>query len=621
MFVNDGAPVGLPALTLADNGTRLVPSTDRDWREWVSATATRNFLLDDTLIDWLDLYGRDHGFQPDAELANYDARTDFTEFLFGKAKEFELAVVEYLKTLTDVVTIASERGDSRRLEKAEDTFHAIASGAPVIYQPVLRNPQNRTYGMPDLLVRSDELLKLFPGLFPSAEGEVPAAGIGAVNWHYRVVDIKFTMLDFLAGGGLGNGGSNIAYKGQLYIYNRALARVQGYLPATAYVLGRSWVQVIKGQTSRGRDCLERLGPVTNESLIQGQPLDNLADEACAWVRLVRENGHNWVVLPEPSVPQLRPNMGTNDSTWSTAKSRIADELHELTLLWYVGFGKRCAANDAGIYRWNDPNCTAAALGVTGATVQPTLQAILDINRTDGPLVAPPKVTAAQEQWRATPALEFYVDFETVNDLDDDFSRIPERGGQPLIFMIGCGHIECGQWQFRCFTADALTEDCEEVIIDAWLAHMRAVRERLAPTGETPLAIHWSPAETSNLTNAYNAAIARHPHRAAEWSAGPNWFDFLKHVIKAQPVVVRGAWGFGLKALTQAMYEHGLIGTQWTDGPTDGLGAMLGAWWCAREAAQAGVSLRDIEFMREIEQYNEVDCKAMMEIVAYLRGHH
>ena len=620
MLVND-VPSGVLALTLADNGTRVAPQSDDEWLDWVSATSTRNFLLNDTIVDWLQLYGRDHGFKPDSELPGYSASTDFGEFLFRKAKEFETAVVQHLKTLTDVVVIASERGDSRSLQKAEQTFEAMTMGATVIYQPVLRDPQNRTHGVPDLLCRSDELLKLFPGLFDGVEAQERAAAIDGAGWHYRIVDIKFTTIELLAGGGLGNGGSNVAYKGQLHIYNRALGRIQGYLPRTAYLLGRSWSQTVKSVTYRGTGCLERLGPVAHESDVVGEPLGSFVDQACSWIRTIRRSGKDWVVLPEPSTPNLRPNMGGPESDWTTAKRQIANELKELTMLWYVGFAKRRAANAAGIYKWTDPACTAPALGITGPKLQPTLQALLDINTTNGPAVAPAKVTAAEDQWRKTPALEFYVDFETVSDLSDDFAKIHERGGQPLIFMIGCGHVEDGDWRFQCFIADALTEPCEETIIDEWLMYMRDVRQRLAPESDKLLAIHWSPAETVTLFNAYNAAITRHPHRQNDWASSPTWFDFLNRVIKAQPVVVRGAWGFGLKALAQAMFAHGLIPTNWADGPVDGLGAMVGAWACAQEATERGVPLREVELMQQIRSYNEVDCRTMMEAVAYLRAHH
>ena len=68
-------------------------------------------------------------------------------------------------------------------------------------------------------------------------------------------------------------------------------------------------------------------------------------------------------------------------------------------------------------------------------------------------------------------------------------------------------------------------------------------------------------------------------------------------------------------------QLGLIDTEWGDGPTDGLGAMIGAWWCAHEAEGRGVSMLEVELMQKIRDYNEVDCKAMMEIVRYLREHH
>ena len=75
--------------------------------------------------------------------------------------------------------------------------------------------------------------------------------------HYRVVDIKFTGLHLAASGELGNGGSGLAYKAQLFLYNRALGSAQGLLPPAAFVLGRSWEQREDG----GRGFFERLAPL------------------------------------------------------------------------------------------------------------------------------------------------------------------------------------------------------------------------------------------------------------------------------------------------------------------------------------------------------------------------
>jgi len=51
----------------------------------------------------------------------------------------------------------------------------------------------------------------------------------------------------------------------------------------------------------------------------------------------------------------------------------------------------------------------------------------------------------------------------------------------------------------------------------------------------------------------------------------------------------------------------------------GLGAMVGAWWCEAEAARTGVTLPGLSLMTEIGRYNEVDCRAMAELVAWLRA--
>ena len=127
-------------------------------------------------------------------------------------------------------------------------------------------------------------------------------------------------------------------------------------------------------------------------------------------------------------------------------------------------------------------------------------------------------------------------------------------------------------------------------------------------------IHWSPAEVSNFATAYNSAQERHARE--DWPS-PRWFDFLGEVMREEPVVVRGALGFGLKAIAKAMHGHGLIETLWGDGPTDGRGAMVGAWWCQAQ----GVPLLELDLMREIVAYNEVDCRVMMEAIRHLRREH
>ena len=159
------------------------------------------------------------------------------------------------------------------------------------------------------------------------------------------------------------------------------------------------------------------------------------------------------------------------------------------------------------------------------------------------------------------------------------------------------------------------------MIENWLDHMASVRDsgwrptaiRGSCTGQDMSNRRWRPPTTQPHDATHSAAPA--------W-ASPNWFDLLKLVIKAQPVVVRGAHGFGLKAMSKAMHKAGLVTTQWTDGPTDGLGAMVAAWTCQQEVPDGHAArLEDLDLMQEVRAYNKTDCQAMHDVLRHLRSHH
>lgn len=139
----------------------------------------------------------------------------------------------------DIVRIADGSGDIRSLEKAEATFDAMLAGKPVIYQVVLRDPENRTYGSPDLLLRADVARGLFPNCIGADEAAIAAPDLEG-GLHYVVVDIKFATLALNAKGTeIANARDGAVHKAQLYIYNiynRALGRLQGYLPECAFLL-------------------------------------------------------------------------------------------------------------------------------------------------------------------------------------------------------------------------------------------------------------------------------------------------------------------------------------------------------------------------------------------------
>ena len=126
------------ALTHDDIGRLVVPTGRGEWDGWVSATRTRNCVLGDPLVDWLNRYGEMKGYERDRP----DPRTDFLGFVFRKAREFETRVVTHLIRLLPggVRTILSADASPSQvvsLAAAEATWEAMAGGTPIIYQGVL----------------------------------------------------------------------------------------------------------------------------------------------------------------------------------------------------------------------------------------------------------------------------------------------------------------------------------------------------------------------------------------------------------------------------------------------------------------------------------------------------
>ena len=87
-----------------------------------------------------------------------------------------------------------------------------------------------------------------------------------------------------------------------------------------------------------------------------------------------------------------------------------------------------------------------------------------------------------------------------------------------------------------------------------------------------------------------------------------WYDIQKEVFLAKPVGIPGALGYGLKKVASAL---SLVA--WPGNLNDGLRASV-AGWKAYETERALES----SHMKIVKEYNEVDCKALYEVVRWLR---
>lgn len=561
------------------------------WDNWVSSTRIRNFMIDDPLIDYLEIYKRH---------INETYVNTFQSCIMTKGITFEHSIMEILlfKYKKDIVIVANYQ-QAKSYDKYMETIEHMRKGVPIISQGVLHDYNRKLFGMPDLIVRSDWFNKLFGIKINSTK-----SGLNK-GYHYRIIDIKYTSLILCSNGKyLRNSTKNIyAYKGQLYIYNKILGSIQNYTPKKSYILGKKW-SYQKGKETFSGSSFEKLAHINYQN--NDKFLRSKTSRAIKWIRKLNKKGHLWSLNP-PSVPELKPNMCNNDDKWSDFKKKLAYETNDITELWMCNNINRDIAENSGVKNWRThKNLTSEMLGIKGDKVSATLQLFIDMNQDsfiteqeNEKCIVPDKIKSKKYKWREKNAMEFYVDFETI---------IPEISNieNVIIFMIGVGVIIDGKWDFKCFIADKLDNDSEKKILNDFHSYIYHISIK---SRDIKL-FHWGNAENY----LYNEAMSRHPKLLNSFKLVTEWCDLLT-LFKEEPIICRGMLNFSLKTVVKAFYDNIFIETNYSDSEVaNGLNAMVLANECYNNSSK-------LYIMDEIKKYNEIDCKVMWEILTYLRKHH
>ena len=213
---------------------------------------------------------------------------------------------------------------------------------------------------------------------------------------------------------------------------------------------------------------------------------------------------------------------------------------------------------------------------------------------------------------------FFVDFETVSNLKDDFTRFPDQGCcQELIFMIGCGHVEDGEWQFPSF----ITRDLERSVggyasLNAWLDTWKTFAADWRPALLRSTGVPLVACGGQRAGNSYRSA--RRATSGNAWPPGNGSISSAGGPAGAG----RRARRYGIRAQgdRQSPPQHKLIETIWGDGPRTGSELWSGPGG-VRTRSPTRHSLAELPLMQEIARYNEVDCRVMTEGYHYLRIAH
>jgi hypothetical protein len=545
-----------------------------------SGTSVHNFMLDDPIIDYYKLLDSEN---PDLtkESKENDPEYLFFNFITNQGTLFEKNVIEYMKKniITDAdefVQISYSQEDIKSTLKYKETIDAINNKVPVIYQGVLHDYKTKTFGCPDLLVRNDYLSKITKKFIP----------IDIIETYYVIVDIKFNKLKLLSDGfTIGSYGRSIANKGQLIIYNRILSKIQNKEPKYMYILGRGNTYTKKSVTYNSNNCFDVLGHVDSSDTY----LNYKVDKALEWLcYLKREHKEPNFIIPYPNMSN------TYDVPYHNKKKEYAIKIEELTLLWNVGYKARSIAHKKGIYKLSDPLLNSCILEI-GSSKGSLIDAILKINNNSNDII---KIHNEESiELREYHEIEFFLDFETINDIFDDFSKVPEISKTDFIFLIGLFVVNniSGYSSYYYFLADDLSKESEKKIFD----DLNKIIDDYSAKSNDCMFYHWGSIEKTIYTKYC-------PERNI------NMCDLFS-LFKNDKIVVKGAYSYSLKEIGSALYKNGFITNNYSNNKvSDGLNAMILAEKYYKN------DKNDKEIMSNIIIYNQIDCEILCEILYSIR---
>ena len=539
---------------------------------FVSSSHLKNFVLKDTIIDYLEYYKINSLKQkPSIKRKIIIKKNNFEDFIKNKGME---------KFINNSVVIQGPVNS----DSYNKTIDAINNNNTIIYQGVLFNENNKTYGCPDLIIRGDKLNELFNENEP-------------INKYY-IIDIKFSSIKLSADKSyILNSDMIPAYKTQILLYTHALNKLLNQNVTKGFILAKKYFSESRGIKNTINNNNYNILATINYDSIDNKYNETLTN-AINWILKLRNEGSCWKLLPQPSINELYPNMSNNkDGKWRPIKKELAEKINELTLLINVGYQQRKNAFNNNIYSYKDEKCNSNILGLTGKKSL-IVDEIISINGSCIDLIRPLKINYSLKNWRKLPdnQMEFYLDYETTNDFDE----------LTFIFMIGVGYInKQNKWKFKCIVATNNTLNAQIDMFNEFWNYINKIL--LKYKKKEGVFIHWIHAEQTFFNKIRNLIQCKN-----------KIFLDLYQIFIEEPIVIKGALNYSLKTIANTMYNHGMIKTKWNNSSicNNGLDALL----IANKLYENNPIVK-LDNMKEIAIYNEVDCKVLYEILNYLRINH
>jgi putative phage-type endonuclease len=603
-------------------------------RSLITQKEHRNFVNKEPLLDWLNTYG-DRSTLPLDERYKYDIKS----FVFEQYKEFRQKVLQHIIDTVGADQCITVSDQTPQLDKIklqsktntrsasrtqlDTTISLINQQCPVIINGVLFNPDNNKLGYFDLIIKNSHLCTVFP----MTGHKLEQSKIAFNKDDYTFVQIKYSTLRLCAKNTyVLNTGSQRNYKNEQIHLHQVF---EYYQPNTnhSFIMGRKSSYTKAKVHYKNYNAFNSFGVVELEKRDK-KVVDGLGT-ANAWLLDVKKNGEKWSVDP-PNKPELYPNLkNTQDYPWRAYKTELAQKNRDLTNLWYVGPAERTRLWSIGVpedTKWDELDPTLLKYNNHYKSI---IRNTIEANKTGIPINLSQLRTELKD---IQSPIEFYLDFEFVNDLNDNFARFPQANSLKYIYMIGMVYVnhETREVRYYNYLLGRLDKSMEINMINTWLREMDTLNNH----NDSINIYHWGMAEKLQIEDylisqnllADDIDVTQMDINGEESSERSIERDIVRklnlidicELFKNFEVGVPGCFGFGVKEIAKTFHSRGWIRTIWPDNLT-GEDAMIAAYDAEKECESGKYSqLKEVPLMVDFVKYNYVDCKVMEEIVSYVR---
>jgi hypothetical protein len=310
------------------------------------------------------------------------------------------------------------------------------------------------------------------------------------------------------------------------------------------------------------------------------------NEAYKWVRDLRENGRSWDLF-NPTRHELLPNM-KHGSTYGYKRiiQSIISKNDELT-----------SYNDITLEKRND--YFMRNIPVEDALLEsnkPFLKSVADLRGTK-------KVSCDISKLVVPKKRIFYVDFEYINSFH--FKRDFSRADTNHLYLIGVLYEQDGNWLYKAFVPKQIDYETHSTSYE--VQNIRDWMDFMESFGTPYCVMNWSTAEQSmlaSLSKQYNF----------ELETDIEWIDLLKLFKTTINFVCDGMKTYSLKDVAKSMYNLGHIKTSWNDNVMNGLEANI---LLIPNFIKGDYVLEQCNELSHIIDYNEIDCRVMMELFEFV----